>query len=393
LREGGGGGHALDLRKILARVRVPGIEQTVDQRAFVAEQEQAFAVGVESADRIHARRQAEECAPTRPGLWRELREYAVRLVEREEHARKEVRAPRQLKAAEKVVRRTALRVSSTQRMTAADAAISPSETRPIGAVASAERDTSAPALAPGVRRWKCVCAYDGTAFAGWQSQPGGVAIQDVIEARIAQIFGGLIRINASGRTDAGVHARGQVFHFDAAWKHGPERLRAALRVGLPPTIQIVAVRAVAATFHARFSATGKRYIYQIHLGEADPFTRPYAWVIERPLDVAAMMRAAELLQGRHDFRAFSALNGPPKEDTVRDLRRFAVRQRGRRVNITAEADGFMYKMVRSLVGALVAVGDGNLTLAQVGALLDSRERTPLVQTAPPQGLFLGKVFY
>jgi tRNA pseudouridine38-40 synthase len=248
-------------------------------------------------------------------------------------------------------------------------------------------------LPPGVTRWKCVCAYDGTSFAGWQSQPGGVAIQDVIEARIAQIFGGLIRINASGRTDAGVHAHGQVFHFDAPWKHGPEKLRAALRVGLPPAIQVKSVRAVTAAFHSRFSATGKTYVYHLHLGDADPFTRPYSWVIERPLDLAAMSAAAKLLKGKHDFRAFSALNGPPKEDTVRDLRRLELVKRGRHVRITAEADGFMYKMVRSLVGALVSVGDGNLTPTQLGELLVSGKRVARVQTAPPQGLFLMKVFY
>jgi tRNA pseudouridine38-40 synthase len=248
-------------------------------------------------------------------------------------------------------------------------------------------------LPPGVTRWKCVCAYDGTAFAGWQSQPGGVAIQDVIEARVAQMFGGLIRIHASGRTDAGVHAHGQVFHFDAPWRHGPEKLRAALRMGLPPTIQIKSVRAVTAAFHARFSATGKIYVYHLHLGDADPFTRPFAWVIERPLDLAAMREAAKRLQGKHDFRAFSALNGPPKEDTVRDLRRLELTTRGRHVRITAEADGFMYKMVRSLVGALVAVGDGNLTPAQIGDLLATGRRVARVQTAPSQGLFLQKVFY
>lgn len=248
-------------------------------------------------------------------------------------------------------------------------------------------------LPPGVTRWKCVCAYDGTPFAGWQSQPGGVAIQDVIEARIAQIFGGLIRINASGRTDAGVHAHGQVFHFDAAWKHGPQKLWAALRVGLPPAIQIKSVHAVTAAFHSRFSATGKRYVYHLHLGDADPFTRPYSWVIERPIDLEAMAKGATLLLGRHDFRAFSALNGPPKEDTVRNLRRLKLVKRGRHVRITAEADGFMYKMVRSLVGALVSVGDEHLSPGQLGELLKTGKRVARVQTAPPQGLFLMKVFY
>jgi len=254
-------------------------------------------------------------------------------------------------------------------------------------------DKSVCATLPSATRWKCLCAYDGGAFEGWQSQRGGRAIQDIIEVRLRALFGALIRIHASGRTDAGVHARAQVFHFDAPWKHGPEKLRAALRGGLPPQIQIKSVRAVAPDFHARFSATGKRYIYYIHLGDADPFTRPYAWAIERPLDLAAMQTAATILRGKHDFRAFSALNGPPKEDTVRNLRRLDLVRRGRRVRIIAEADGFMYKMVRSLVGALVAVGDGKLTPDALRALLQTGKRTTLVQTAPPQGLFLDKVFY
>ena len=246
---------------------------------------------------------------------------------------------------------------------------------------------------PAVQRWKCVCAYDGTSFAGWQSQQGGGAIQDVIEAQLATMFGGLVRINASGRTDARVHAHGQVFHFDAAWKHGPEKLRAALRSKLPASIQIKSIRAVSPEFHSRFSAKGKIYVYNIFLGDADPFTRPFAWAIGRPLDLEAMKAATLVLRGKHDFRAFSALNGPPKDDTVRDLRRFELVRRGLRVRITAEADGFMYKMVRSLVGALVSVGEGNLSAAQLKAILVSGKRTPLVQTAPPQGLFLVKVLY
>ena len=244
-----------------------------------------------------------------------------------------------------------------------------------------------------VRRWKCTCAYDGTSFAGWQSQAGGTAIQDVIEARLSQIFHDAIRIHGSGRTDAGVHARGQVFHVEGAWPHGAEKLLAALRAGLPASIQIKSISEVSVEFHARFSATGKRYDYYIHLGDADPFTRPYCWTVYKPLDVTAMQSAAAVLRGQHDFRAFTALNGPEREDTVRHLRRLDVVRRGRTLRITAEAEGFMYKMVRSLAGVLVAVGDGRLTLTETRAILRGRVRIPAVQTAPPQGLFLTKVFY
>jgi len=242
-------------------------------------------------------------------------------------------------------------------------------------------------------RWKCICSYDGGAFAGWQSQAGGKAVQDVIEKRLGEIFKTPVRIHGSGRTDSGVHAHAQVFHFDAEWSHGTAKLLAAFRTGLPATIQIKSVRPAAADFHARFQATGKRYVYHVHLGDADPFTRPYCWAFFKPLDFSAMRAAAAVLKGKHDFRAFTALNGPPNEDTVRDLRRLDVAKHGRRIRITAEADGFLYKMVRSLAGALVAAGEGKLTPAQVRVALHSRTRTAAVTTAPPQGLFLEKVFY
>lgn len=247
--------------------------------------------------------------------------------------------------------------------------------------------------APKVQRWKCVCAYDGTSFAGWQSQAGGTAIQDVIEARLAQIFRSALRIHGSGRTDAGVHAHGQVFHFDAPWLHGPAKLLTACRATLPLSIQLKTIAAVPPSFHARFSATGKRYDYHVHLGDADPFTRLYCWAVFKPLDIEAMKQAAAILRGRHDFRAFTALNGPEREDTVRNLRRIDVVRRGRALRITAEAEGFLYKMVRSLAGVLVAVGEGRLAPDDVKTILADRARIPAVQTAPPQGLFLTKVFY
>lgn len=247
--------------------------------------------------------------------------------------------------------------------------------------------------ARGEQRWRCTCAYDGGALAGWQSQPGGQSVQDLIEARLAVVIGRPVRIHGSGRTDAGVHAVAQVFHFDAAWRHGPAKLLAALRTGLPPAIQVKSARPVRADFHARFSAKGKRYEYRLYLGDADPFERPYSWSVFRPLDLDAMAAAAAVLRGRHDFRAFAAENGTERESTVRDLRRLEIRRRGRRVRIIAEADGFLYKMVRSLVGVLVSVGEGRLSLAEVKALLAGARRTPAVHTAPPQGLFLVKVFY
>ena len=248
-------------------------------------------------------------------------------------------------------------------------------------------------IKPPVSRWKCVCAYDGTTFNGFQSQEGGNTIQDLVERQLSKIFGGKIRIHGSGRTDSGVHALAQVFHFDAAWKHGAEKLRVALQTGLPRSIQLKSLRKVSAKFHARFDAKGKVYRYHIYLGMADPFTTTWGWSVNRELDWKAVEAAAAKLRGKHDFWAFSGENDRTYETTVRDLRRVEIRRRGRNVTFTFEADGFLYKMVRSLAGALVNVGLGKLTPAEVAELLKTRRRIPTVQTAPAQGLFLVKVIY
>jgi len=243
------------------------------------------------------------------------------------------------------------------------------------------------------QRWKCVCAYDGTTFNGWQSQEGGNTVQDLIERQMLKILGQKIRLEGSGRTDSGVHALAQVFHFDAAWRHGPEKLRVALQTGLPRSIQLKSLQPVPATFHARFAAKGKIYRYHIYLGQADPFSTAFCWSVNRELDWAAMTAAAKSLRGKHDFWAYSGENDRTYETTVRDLRRLEIRRKGRHVTFTFEADGFLYKMVRSLTGALVNVGLGKLTARGAAELLKTRKRIPEVQTAPPQGLFMVKVIY
>jgi tRNA pseudouridine38-40 synthase len=243
------------------------------------------------------------------------------------------------------------------------------------------------------QRWKCVVAYDGTSFHGWQSQESGNTVQDLIEGQLKKIFGKQIRLEGSGRTDSGVHALAQVFHFDAPWTHGAERLRLAIQTGLPRTIQIKSARAVSAEFHARFSAKGKIYRYHLCVGDADPFEFRYCWSLKGEIDWQAMAAAAKVLQGKHDFWAFSGENDRTYETTVRDLRRLEVVRRGKRATITFEADGFLYKMARSLAGALVSVGLGKLSVEGVAELVRTRKRIPVVVTAPPQGLFMVKVIY
>jgi tRNA pseudouridine38-40 synthase len=166
-----------------------------------------------------------------------------------------------------------------------------------------------------------------------------------------------------------------------------------LQTRLPKTIRLKSIRPVRADFHSRFDAKGKVYRYHLYRGEADPFTTAYCWSVNRELDWTAMKAAAKILRGKHDFWAFSGENDRTYATTVRDLRRLDIARKGRKVTFTYEADGFLYKMVRSLTGALVNVGLGKLMLPEVAELLKTRKRIPAVLTAPPQGLFLVKVIY
>lgn len=242
-------------------------------------------------------------------------------------------------------------------------------------------------------RYKCVCAYDGTDFKGWQSQACGRAIQDFIEARLEKILKIKTRIHASGRTDAGVHARAQVFHFDASWKHSTKKLLTAIRSGPPSGVSFIYLKKVKDDFHGRYSVKGKRYIYYIYEGWALPFEARYAWsYASGKLNLKAMRDAAKIFVGTHDFTAFSA-NRRQNDDPIKTLTKLSVSRKGKILKIETEGSGYMYKMVRLLVGALVEVGAARLTLADLQNHLDKKERNNLVQPAPACGLFLDKVFY
>lgn len=244
-------------------------------------------------------------------------------------------------------------------------------------------------------RWKCTLAYDGTDFAGWQRQPNGTAVQELIESRLAEVFERRVVIHGAGRTDAGVHARQQVFHFDADWPHGAAKLLRAVGHQLPDAIQLLDAREVSDDFHARFSAIRKRYSYTWHLGQASPFLTRYATSIGHlQLHLEPMQEAAALLVGRHDFASFSA---NPKDDrsgdTTRTLFRLEVQQQAAVITLIAEADGFLFRMVRSLAGCLFDVGRGRLAPQEVAEIRRIAKRTNRVRTAPPQGLSLDEVFY
>jgi len=246
-----------------------------------------------------------------------------------------------------------------------------------------------------VKRWKGTVAYDGSGFSGWQSQPGGNTIQDFLEARLGEILRRPVRIHGSGRTDSGVHAKRQIFHFDADWEHPHGHLARALRSGLPEGIQVASITRVSKRFHARYSATGKRYVYNVFEGHAPPMKTRYCLSLgTRKLDVARMESAAGQLEGRHDFTAFAAERGDGgSENPVKDLREIRISRRGRRVRLVFVASGFLYKMARRLTGALLDVGTGKLGVAELIDVLESCERTALIVTAPARGLCLDRVFY
>lgn len=249
---------------------------------------------------------------------------------------------------------------------------------------------------PGTQRWKAWVAYDGTEYHGWQSQPNGMGVQDFIERRLEQLFEQPVRLIGSGRTDAGVHAEAQVFHFDGDWDHGPEVLLKALRTGYPDSIQVWQIEPAEPGFHAHMSATGKHYRYQFYEGWANPFQTRYVWSLGNwRLDIEKMNRAARSLIGTHDFSAFGANRGDGKPpDCLKELRSLEVKRvEGPLIHLTTSGSGYMYKMVRSLAGCLRDVGIGKLPVDAVGEILESRTRTNVVKTAPAKGLVLERVEY
>jgi tRNA pseudouridine38-40 synthase len=247
------------------------------------------------------------------------------------------------------------------------------------------------------QRWYGLCAYDGTGLDGWQSQPGANTVQDFLEARLTQIFERKTGAIGAGRTDAGVHARGQVFHFDSfGWRHGTDALLRALRCGFPRAIRVEKISPASPNFHARFSARGKRYVYELQRGFADPFHCRYRWSLgDGPLDLVAMSAAAKVFLGVHDFSAFANRSAGGDRNSVRTVCRSDWTVEGDLFRYVTEGNGYLYRMVRRMVGAIVAVGRGQTDEKSLSTLLadpTSPIRNPL-QSAPPEGLCLDRVLY
>jgi len=247
--------------------------------------------------------------------------------------------------------------------------------------------------------YKLTIQYDGTDFHGWQVQGEERTVQGELARVLAVIEGKAVTVHGSGRTDAGVHAEGQVASVNLTREIGPERLRAAINGNLAPDVRVIAAERVADDFHARYAARGKTYRYRIfNAAVVSPFWFRYALHEARPLDLERMRSCAALLVGQHDWTAFSAAQSEA-ETRVREVKSLEVSERwdergqGRLVEIEVSADGFLRYMVRSIAGTLLEVGRGRLDEERVARALRSGERKLVGATAPACGLTLMRVQY
>ena len=244
-----------------------------------------------------------------------------------------------------------------------------------------------------MRNVRIICEYDGTSYHGWQVQPNGISIQEVLEEKIGTITQEKIRLTASGRTDAGVHAMNQVANFRTESTIECRSLLKGINSLLPGDIVVKDLIDADEGFHARYSAKSKTYLYKIlNSPVRTALYRNYSWHVRAPLDTNAMGEAAILLKGKHDFSSFCAA-GCDSKDHVRTVIDTSVDMKGDVVSFTIEANGFLRYMVRNIVGLLVDVGRGIITPAGFEEIMGAMDRTRAGITAPPQGLFLREVRY
>ncbi|MGL4696770.1 tRNA pseudouridine(38-40) synthase TruA [Enterococcus larvae] len=245
-------------------------------------------------------------------------------------------------------------------------------------------------------RYKAVIAYDGTNFNGFQAQPNGRTVQEELEKTLKKMNNGkTIQIFGSGRTDAGVHAEGQVIHFDYPEDRPLERIRYALDTQTPEDISVKQVEKVGEDFHARYHVTEKTYQFRVDIGKPrSPFRRFYASYYPYPLDLDKIYRALPDLLGTHDFTSFCA-SGSSVDDKIRTIyeAKMEVNKQGDELLFTFRGDGFLYKMIRILVGTLLKIGNGRMDETSIPAVLAAKDRNLAGPTAHPEGLYLVEVNY
>ena len=241
---------------------------------------------------------------------------------------------------------------------------------------------------------RAIIAYDGTEFSGFQRQTNARSVQGEVERAIEQVTGQRASLIGAGRTDAGVHASGQVIAFETDWKHSLDALQRALNVTLAEAVAELKLEEVPAGFHPRYDALSRAYEYTIIQSEVrQPLSRRFAWQLGRALDAGKMNRAAQRLTGEHDFVAFGSAPSGSGETTIRNVLRAEWREEGDKLVFLVEANAFLFRMVRRMVAALVRAGAGELSEDEVGDLLDSRNPDRVKGAAPACGLCLVKVNY
>lgn len=242
-------------------------------------------------------------------------------------------------------------------------------------------------------RYKLTIAYDGNNYLGFQSQPHKNTIQDEIERVLKQIFSEDIRIIMASRTDAGVHAKGQVLHFDVNKKVDPFKLKGSINALLKKDIHVLDVKRVKDSFHARFSVKSKTYEYLINNGEYDVFLNGYAYQCFYKLDLDKMIECSKLFLGTHDFSSFNTSTYEEKPDQHRTITEFKITKKKGLIKIRVTGDGFMRNMVRILVGTLVDVARGKKEIEDVKYMLDHPDKSTKRYNASPSGLYLVKIRY
>jgi len=245
-----------------------------------------------------------------------------------------------------------------------------------------------------MQRYKCTVSYDGTSFSGYQVQPNKRTVQSELEKALAKLHKGApVSVTASGRTDAGVHAKGQVVHFDSPLLIPDEKWGKALQAYLPEDIVVLKVEKATSSFHARFDAAGKEYRYLIRLSAIkDPFTRHFYYQYSFALDLERMRQAASYLMGTHDYTSFCSAK-TEVEDHVRTIQTIDMEVDGETLMFRFIGNGFLYNMVRILVGTLLDVGRGMIDPEEIPRILAQKDRSYAGKTAPAHGLYLWEVFY
>lgn len=245
-----------------------------------------------------------------------------------------------------------------------------------------------------MQRYKCIISYDGTHFSGYQVQPNKRTVQGELEGVLKKIHkGDALKVTGSGRTDACVHAKGQVIHFDSSLAIQESKWVVALNSLLSADISVLSVEKVHEHFHARFDTVGKEYHYYIHLSPSrDPFLRNYAYHYPYPLDLEMMKEASKYLLGTHDFTSFCSVK-TEVENKVRTIQEIDFSMDGNLLALRFVGNGFLYNMVRILVGTLLEIGSGHLKPVEIETILAKKDRRFAGKTIPGHGLYLWKVYY